>query len=108
MNKGLWITLGGTLACLAALAAWFFTAPAEGSQYILLVAFLGSFGLLGSIHKAGLATVAGAIITIASGAAWYFHQGLPNDNFVLVLCILAGLGTFSTLSESVDKGTKNK
>ena len=101
MKKNTIPTILGTVICLAALAAWFFTAPAVGSGWILLIAFIGALGLLNSIRTAGLATVAGVIITAGSGAAWWFHRELPNSVWVLCLCVLCAIGTFQALSTAV-------
>ncbi|MBY0546786.1 MAG: hypothetical protein K2W95_05810 [Candidatus Obscuribacterales bacterium] len=107
--RGKIATILGTVICVAALSAWFFTAPAIGSGWILFVAFLGTLGFLDSIQRqAGLATVAGVLITGASGAAWWFHRELPNSGWVLFLCILCALGTFHTLSNLVSAETKTK
>lgn len=106
--KGTLATIFGTLLSVAALAAWFYVAPAAGSGWILFVAFLGTLGLLDSIRERGLATVAGAIITAAAGAAWFFHREFDHSGWVLFLCILAGLGTFKSLNSTVSKETKQE
>lgn len=108
--RGTIATILGTVICVTALSAWFFTAPAVGSGWILVVAFLGTLGFLDSIPRgaAGLAMVAGVLITAASGAAWWFHRELANSGWVLFLCVLCALGTFHTLSDMVSAEIKSK
>jgi hypothetical protein len=100
------VTVLGSLISLAALGAWFYTAPTPGSGWILVVAFLGTLGMLGSIERNALATGAGVVITVAAGAAWYLHQGMPHAGWVLCLCVLAGLRTFAQLNTLVGRETK--
>ncbi len=95
----------GTVICLAGLAAWFYTAPAVGSGYILIVPFVSLLVLLNSIRKGGWAIVAAVLITDASGAAWWFNRELPDSGWVLglsILCALAMLGNMlsDTLSDT--------
>lgn len=106
--KGIAVTLGGAAACLASLAAWCYIAPAAGSGWILLVAFLGCLGLLDSIGSRSLNLLAGLLITPAAGAAWYFHSTLPNAGWLLLLTVLVGLTTFDSLSRVVKGETKTK
>lgn len=108
--KGTLTTILGSVVCLAALAAWCYTAPAAGSGWILFVAFLGVLGFRNSIGKPGLATVAGLLITAAAGATWWFNRELPHVGWVLFLTILCGMGTFSTLNQQVadDTGKQSK
>ena len=106
--RGTIAVIAGTLLCLGAIGAWFITAPAVGSGWVLFVAFLGSLWLFDAIGKSDLATIAGVALTGASGAAWWFHQTYPNSGWMLFLCILCGLGTFTALSRTVSKETSNK
>jgi hypothetical protein len=106
--RGTLAVVAGTILCLGAIGAWFVTAPAVGSGWILFVAFLGSLWLFDAIGKSDLATIAGAAMTAASGAAWWFHSSLINSGWMLFLCILCGLGTFQALSRTVSKETSKK
>lgn len=104
--KGIVATIGGAALCLSALAAWCYIAPAAGSGWILLIAFLGCLGLLDSIGSRSLNLVAGLLITPAAGAAWYFHSALPHAGWLLLLTVLAGLSTFDSLCRVVKDNTK--
>jgi len=97
MIKRAFLTLIGTAVAVGALYAWTYTAPAEGSGWILFVAFLGSLGLLNSISSVALGTISATIITAASGAAWWLYRPMPNSVWVLGLCVLCGLRMFSML-----------
>lgn len=108
MNKGIFVTIFGTIISLAALAAWFYTAPAAGSGWILCVAFLGSLGLLNSIHENVLGTIASFTIAAAAGTVWFVSQGMPHAGWVLALAILAGLSTFNSLNTAVSDQTTGK
>jgi hypothetical protein len=99
VTKATVATILGTVICLAALAAWFVTAPAVGSGWILFVAFLGALGILNSTMT-GQAIVASLIMTVGSGFAWWFHRGLPNSGWVLCLCILCAIVTSGRLAEA--------
>ena len=103
-------TILGTVGSLAALATWFFTAPAVGSGWILLLALFWTVSFLEAIPRraAGSATIAGVLITAASGAAWWFHRELPYSSLVLILCILCALNTFHTLSVMLRSETTDK
>ncbi len=106
--RGIIAIILSTVICLAALAAWLYTVPAEGSGWILFVALLGTHGLLKSIRKVGLATAVGLIITAVFGATWWFHRGLENSGWILFLCILCALDTFNNLRAMVSAETKIK
>ncbi|HEY9774687.1 MAG TPA: hypothetical protein V6C81_13080 [Planktothrix sp.] len=106
--RGIVTTVVGTVISLAALAAWFYIAPAEGSGWILFVAFVGSLSLLDSIRKRGLVAAAGVIIAAASGAAWYFHRGLEDAGWVLALAILSALISFDALGRAANITTKKR
>lgn len=104
--RALAVTVLGTLVALGALAGWYYTAPAEGSGWILFVAFLGSLGLIENIRGFGLATFAALTITVASGVLWYLTRNLDNSGWVLFLAVLCGLSTFSGLNALADTATK--
>ncbi|CAN5310777.1 hypothetical protein BH10CYA1_BH10CYA1_60830 [soil metagenome] len=104
--KGTIATILGTMVCLAALAAWFFIAPAAGSGWILLVAFIGTIGLLNSVRDPGLAPIAGFTITLAAAAIWFARSGLPDAGWVLALAVLSALGAFNSMNVSISAGTK--
>lgn len=99
------ITIIATTASIAALTAWSFTAPAAGSGWTLLLAFVGTLGLLTSIQRPGLVSISGLIITSAAGAIWYLHHQLPNAKWALVLTICAGLITLNSLNDLVASST---
>lgn len=103
--KGALVTVLGAVICVAAIAAWFYVAPAAGAGWILFVAFLGSLGLLNSINNNSLALVACIAITAAAGAAWFFGQHLPHSGWVGILAILGGLSTFAALNSTVSSNT---
>jgi len=105
--RGTLAVIAGTILCLGAIAAWYVTAPAVGSGWILFVAFLGCLGLFNNIGKSDLKMLAGVTLTVASGAAWWFHSSLINSGWMLFLCILCAIGTFSAASGTVGKETKN-
>lgn len=105
--KGTLVTVLGAAVCVAALAAWFYVAPAAGSGWILFVVFLGTMGLLNSINDRTLGTIAGLVITVAAGATWFLGQALPNSGWVGFLAILAALGTFHALNSTVSANTAN-
>jgi len=88
-------TLLGTLTCLAVLCAWFYTAPAAGSGWILFVTILVTIWFLYEM-QAGF----GVIMTIACGAAWWLHSELPPSGWLLFLGGVCALSTFSKLMES--------
>ncbi len=100
------ITALGTVVCLAALYAWSVTAPAEGSGWILFVAFLGTLGLLNSIGQLGLATAASAAVTVAAGFIWSQHREFDDAFWVLILAILCGFRAFTALRVLISTETK--
>ncbi len=92
-------TVFGTLIALGALGAWYYTAPAPGSGWILFVAFVGSLGVIGNNSRLLLSALSCLAITVAAGAIWYVTRSLDHSGWVLCLAVLGGLGTFGRLNK---------
>lgn len=108
MLKGALATVIGALFCIGALVAWLHVAPAAGSGWILVIAFLGGLGLLNSIGDRTIHTVAGLAIAVAAGFTWFAGQNLPHSFWVGFLAVLAALGTFQSLNAAVAEKTSDK
>jgi hypothetical protein len=101
MVKKTFLAIVGTLISLGALYAWTYTAPAEGSGWILFLAFVGALGLVDSLTSPVLGSISATIIATAAGAAWWLYRPMPHSGWVLGLCILCGLRLFSLLGQGV-------
>jgi len=82
---------------VGALYAWTYTAPAEGSGWILFVAFLGSLGLLNSIPASPWAPYQPPSSQPPRALRGGYTGPMPNSVWVLGLCVLCGLRMFSML-----------
>lgn len=108
--KGTPATLLGTVIAVAAIAAWWFAAPAAGSGWILFVAFFGSLGLLNTIEESKRsypAAISALVIATASGFAWYTHQHFSDAWAVGLLAVLSGLHGFNNLASAVKSENKS-
>lgn len=108
MDRETLLTVIGTPLIVGALALWGFVAPAEGSGWILFIAFIGAKELLDSIRNRSLATIAGAIVAVAAGFIWFTNQGVEDAGWVGLLAILAtlaGLDAFDAFKTPVRRNT---
>jgi hypothetical protein len=104
--------IGVALLCsiisLAAVAAWYYAAGADNSQWILIVAYIAAFGVLSSIKKTGFAAVAALSVAAGSGAAWYLHRSADFSGWVLGLCIFTAICVVCAISPEPKKKTQKK
>lgn len=97
MGRETLLTVIGTSLIVGALAVWGFVAPAEGSGWILFIAFIGAINLLDSIRDSLHATISGVTIAAAASFIWFTNQGVEHDGWVGLLAILATLAGLDAL-----------
>jgi hypothetical protein len=89
----------GLAFSLALMFCWLHVAGANHSGWVLVLAFVGSFGLLGMLTTGYpvLGSVVGLALSVGSGYCWYLGQQHNHVGWMLVLAGFATLGTFTNL-----------